>query len=473
MRVPATLLLLICATPVGSAFGLVGGGGVWRASERRCARHVRSSGPDERRCTGIGLPSCRRVFAFASGRISRPSVVVITTNSRNGHVLRAASEEDGISEERAKLLLLVTKEEIDDLVRNNPSLLDRRDIVGNHGPKLSLLQERLGIDQKEAGRLCLKNKRLLNISLATLENRMDWLQQRLNLNKSQMRTIVQRNPRVLTLSIENSLEPTIDGIQSSLELSDEEMVKMIVNKPLVLDNNMSAENISQRLSLLQEILDLPEGDIKSLKKYTKRTPLLLFWSKELMKDVQQWIQQRFGLGDAKIARMSKNQPLMLFSNTATLDHKADLIQADLSLSDEELSDIVSKFPVILRLSPEENVRPMLQYLRTRFELDEAALKNWILKAPSLISYSENTIEERLQFYSNLVGEREAKRLVIKSYNLLMKSLNKRLKPRLEEVEKSGVKVRWNETLLRRMAVRTNDQWERYKLGEAPRGRAAS
>jgi len=153
------------------------------------------------------------------------------------------------------------------------------------------------------------------------------------------------------------------------------------------------------------------------------------------------------------------------------EEKADSIQADISLSDDELSALVSKFPAILCCySIEENIKPKLRYLRTRFELDDDALKNLVLKAPQLFGLSEGDIEEKLQFYSNLVGEREAKRLVIKSNSLLIQSLKKRLKPRLEEVEKSGVKVRWNETLIQRLARRTKGQWDRYKMGEAKRGR---
>ena len=53
--------------------------------------------------------------------------------------------------------------------------------------------------------------------------------------------------------------------------------------------------------------------------------------------------------------------------------------------------------------------------------------------------------------------------------LLMQRLKTRLKPRLEEVKNSGVKVRWNKTLIQRLAQRKNDVWERYKLGEAKRG----
>ena len=112
-------------------------------------------------------------------------------------------------------------------------------------------------------------------------------------------------------------------------------------------------------------------------------------------------------------------------------------------------------------------------MRTRFELDDDALKNMLLKFPALFSYPVDNIEEKLQFYSNLIGEREAKRLVIKSSNLLRQSVKIRLKHRLEEVEKSGVKVIWNETLLRRLAVRTPYQWEMYKLGDAPRGGASN
>ena len=69
----------------------------------------------------------------------------------------------------------------------------------------------------------------------------------------------------------------------------------------------------------------------------------------------------------------------------------------------------------------------------------------------------------LAFYGALIGEKKAKRLVIESTNLLRVSLEKKLKPRLAEVQKSGKKFVWNETLIQRLARRTNKQWERYKL----------
>jgi len=67
----------------------------------------------------------------------------------------------------------------------------------------------------------------------------------------------------------------------------------------------------------------------------------------------------------------------------------------------------------------------------------------ILKAPPLFGLANDTFEEKLTFYSNLVREREARRLVVKS-----------------------------EILIKRLARRYDDLWERYKLRDAPR-RSAS
>jgi hypothetical protein len=414
-----------------------------------------------------------------SGGSAEAACFTERARSRRGTVLfgrpKLPDEEMEERKEQLRVLLSATEKEIDKLVHQNPNVLQYRDIKESHGPKLKLLQERLGISKEAAGRLFLiKGKRALSASLATLENRMDWLQTRLNLNKSQLRTIVDRNFNVLTFSIDKNLEPTVDSIQSNFELSDKELTKLIVRAPDVLLHNMSAENIKQQISLLQKLLGLEDGDVDDIRKYIIQAPDLLYWPEERMKENQQWIQERFGLGGAKIAQMSRNQPQILYLNTTNLGDKVDSIQSDLSLSEKELRDLVSKFPVMLTFSPEKNLRPKLRYLQSRFELDDDALKNMVLRSRPLFSLSEDDIEDKVQFFSKLVGQREAREMVVATpYLLVNYSLKSRLKPRLEEVEKSGVKVRWNETLIKRLAIRTKRQWEKYKLGEAPRGRNAS
>ena len=117
---------------------------------------------------------------------------------------RPKPSDDEMAERKEQLrdLLSAAEAEIDKLARLNPTVLNHPDISEVHGPKLPLLQNRLGISKKEASRLCLKANRLLNVSLETLEGRIDWLQARLNLSMADLRKIIKRSPVVLTCSTE-------------------------------------------------------------------------------------------------------------------------------------------------------------------------------------------------------------------------------------------------------------------------------
>ena len=105
----------------------------------------------------------------------------------------------------------------------------------------------------------------------------------------------------------------------------------------------------------------------------------------------------------------------------------------------------------------------MSYLQTRLELDDDRVKEMLRKDPPLLTLATDTIETKLTFYAALLGKKEAKRMVIESTNLLKVSLEHKLKPRLAEVQKLGIKVKWDKTLAQRLARRTKGLWERYKL----------
>ena len=232
------------------------------------------------------------------------------------------TEEDMVKRrEQLRELLCATESEIEKLVRQNPRVLHRCDIMQAYGPKLALLQEQFGISQKEAGKVYLHNNRMLGMSLASI--------------------------------------------------------------------------------------------------------------------------------------------------TETLEEMTNWIQAYLHLTDEELSILVRKFPKFLVLNPEENLEPKFRYLTRTFALNDNSLRDLLLRMPGLFTYSEKTIEKKLAFYSKLLGEKEARKLVAESpYFMVNYGLEKRLKPRLKEVLKSGKKVKWDKTLVSRLATRTDKQWEEYGLGDA-------
>jgi hypothetical protein len=97
-----------------------------------------------------------------------------------------------------------------------------------------------------------------------------------------------------------------------------------------------------------------------------------------------------------------------------------------------------------------------------------------LRYPNLFTYSiDNNLEPKREFYSKLVGKAVAREAMLDKPSLFSVSLKTRLKPRLEEVEERGDKVRWSKTLLVRLATRRDTTWEAHGLEDVSTVRAAS
>lgn len=420
--------------------------------------------------------TCRTTLLFARPKPSDSSDNDDDSSStpRGRGRPKISDEEREERKKQLRILLGATRPEIDELLRNYSKVLYRRDIVGCHGPKVSLLQERLGISKKAAGRLFVGGgKGALGLKLETLESKIDWFQARLVLSKSDLRKVIKYAPILLSNSIEDNLEPSLEIIQSSLELSDKELTKMVVKTPDLLLHDLTTERLAVRLSYLRGLLNIEENDLERLQKVILKRPGILLYPEDRMTEIQHWMKNRFGLGDARIAQMCRNVPQLLTANIETLEEKAGWLQKELNLHDKELSKMLSTETNLLTLSVEKKMKPKLAYLRQSYHLGDEELKDLLLRCPMIFKYSiENNLEPKLQFYSGLVGKAVAREAMLEQPSCLVKSLKGRLEPRLAEIEDRGEKVRWSKTLLFRLALRTPGQWEAHGLGEAPQGRPA-
>jgi len=58
------------------------------------------------------------------------------------------------------------------------------------------------------------------------------------------------------------------------------------------------------------------------------------------------------------------------------------------------------------------MEPQLNWLQSRFRLDDGALRSMVCTLPSVLGYHiENNIEPKLAFYADILGEDESIRLV--------------------------------------------------------------
>ena len=106
------------------------------------------------------------------------------------------------------------------------------------------------------------------------------------------------------------------------------------------------------------------------------------------------------------------------------------------------------------------MEPTLEWLQQRLRLDDAAVSEMIQKLPALFGCNVDTnLKPTLNFYIDALGDkREACALVIDRPNLFGYSLEKRLKPRLEDARDAGIVI--DSGCLSRIAMYTNDKWQK-------------
>ena len=122
-------------------------------------------------------------------------------------------------------------------------------------------------------------------------------------------------------------------------------------------------------------------------------------------------------------------------------------------------------PPILGLSITENMEPKLKWLQRRLSLTDEELSKIIQQLPPLLGCNiETNIEPTLNFYINALGdESEALTFVIRDPSSFGRSLEKRLKPRLQEAQDAGMIV--NSKCLKLMMKYTDNEWAKKMLKE--------
>ena len=297
---------------------------------------------------------------------------------------------------------------------------------------------------------------ILTLGKGVLEERAIWLQRRLSLTDNETAKITQNQPHILGRRSFTNLSPKIDYFQSRLLLDKNSLRKLVLRAPHILACSVE-ENIEPTLDWLQLRLGLTSI---SLSKMICRHPYTLGCSvTENLEPTLDWLQQRLDLGDEEISRLVQRSPNTLHLNIeSNLEPKFDWLQQQLDLDTASLSKMVQRAPTILHLSI-DNIEPKLEWLQG-LSLTDRGILNIIQKFPSILSCNLDTnLEPTLYFYIGALGgnEREALALVTHNPNLFAYSLEKRLKPRLQEALNAGIVI--DTSCLRRIGQYTDNQWQ--------------
>ena len=205
-------------------------------------------------------------------------------------------------------------------------------------------------------------------------------------------------PNIVESLTRTQIEFVCDWLQSSLDLSDAELKKVVLTRPTLLGYSVE-KNMAPKLEWLQNYLDLDEGQ---LRKIVLRQPTLFGRN---MAPKLEWLQRRLDLDNAQLKKM------------------------------------VMMSPPLLSLSIEDKIEPNLDWLQTRLDLDAPELRKMVLSHPPLLQYSvEGNLEPKLNFLEEELGlpVSEVRASIVTGPNRLSYSLNKRYRPRLEVCRAAGV-----------------------------------
>ena len=353
----------------------------------------------------------------------------------------------GFSEE--KLDKIAAKESGGNILNREIGILDDR---------AKWLKNRLGLNDYEMKKIILSQPTILNIPSESdlgLESKINWLQKRLALDQKSLTKMITRSPPIMTISIKDNVQPTLDWLQERLMLDGNVLNKMVTRSPSILLLSIEG-NVKPTLEWLQERLQL---DDYALSKLIQRLPQILSFSiTENVEPKLDWLQDRLKLDDNSLAKLIQRMPQTLcLSIHDNLEPKLDWLQQRLSLTDVALTKMIRRLPGILSTST-DILEDKLVWLQKRLSLTDEQLSKMVQRLPSLVcSNIPNNLEPTLNFYINALGdESTAISFVTNNPSSLGVSLEKRLKPRLEEAQSIGMKIDY--TCLYYIWRDTNDQW---------------
>jgi len=289
-----------------------------------------------------------------------------------------------------------------------------------------------------------------------LSPKLNILQQRLQLDDNSLKKLIVRTPSILMASLDGNLEPKLNYIQRKLSLDDTTSLrKFVLTCPSVLACSIE-DNIEVKIDWLQERLILDE---RRLTKLIISFPNVITMSiQDNIEPTLDWLQHRLSLTNEQLSKVIQKRPSILsLSITDNIEPTLDWLQQRLTLDDTALSKIIQQMPPILGLSMSDNIEPKLDWIQERLSLTDEQLTKMIQRYPALLTCSiDSNIEPTLNFYIDSLGRDEAISFVIKNPSSFGRSLEKRLKPRLEEAKDAGMKI--DSKLLYQLIFFTNDKW---------------
>lgn len=101
----------------------------------------------------------------------------------------------------------------------------------------------------------------------------------------------------------------------------------------------------------------------------------------------------------------------------------------------QVSDMAERYPSILTLSPQENIRPFVRLLVGEYKVPKARIVRMLMKRPSALSMKASRVQQAVRLLVDAgLDEKEAISATLESPRALSSEVGSRMKPSLESLD---------------------------------------
>ena len=213
------------------------------------------------------------------------------------------------------------------------------------------------------------------------------------MDKDQVAKVILAQPKLFSYNMERLNEP-ITYFSEELGITRDEIRRMILIWPVILTLNVET-NLRPTVLFLRSLgSEAWDGWRRMIIRY----PQLLTHSVErVLQPKLKFLQTtllELNTYDS-VRRVVAYFPPIFWLSQEILLHKVEYLKRKLDLSPEEIRGVVLTFPQVLGLSVDQNLEPTIDFYRTC--MTEKQLKDFFLYQPSLLAYSlEKRIKPRIE-----------------------------------------------------------------------------
>jgi mTERF domain-containing protein len=291
--------------------------------------------------------------------------------------------------------------------------------------KLNFFNNTMGFTRHESRGLLVAEPKLACCGLESgLLPRLKFWKGEMRIPLIQLRKIVQKNPRMLMYSLNDSLRPKlIFYLIMTLHMEPRQVLKLLLAFPHFLDYSLEEHYLPITRYFISE-LGYSSLEVRNV---LLKCPRIMTSSLHKIKHVVGYFRYELGLEASQVKRVLYQAPQIMGLSDVNLRGKVEFIRGAFALDDMELRQVLAAVPTLLVCGVEPNLQPKLDYLRGVFD-------NYHESRGDMIDLDDN--DESIHSATN--GSALLRQTFLKLPTLLIYSLERRIRPRLEQIVQAGV-----------------------------------